>query len=454
VHQVADADARVLIVGETGTGKELIARALHEQSSRREAPLIAVNCGAITETLQESEFFGHEKGAFTGALARKIGKFQAAHGGTIFLDEISEMTKALQVKLLRILQSGQFAPVGMTTNQYCDVRVVAATNEDLIPRIAAGEFRKDLYYRLNIIRVELPPVRERKGDIPLLVEHFLGIFGTTYSKPVLEVDSEAAELLLQYDYPGNVWELENIIRRAVILCRDKRISRGHLPPEVLHHNLGEDECQLLAFHEAKSRVVEEFERAFLTVILRVCGGIVSRAAERSGLSERNFHAKLRKYQIVSQTFRTSSGSNIKPELSVATLARGCRFIVCPPYPRVRRLDRRFTVACEVCRHVVDHEPKNIRAFGGVDECCGSCPGKNAASDCNLGAIEHERFFGKFSGSVLRESPSLRRVGNELASFRGGAVPSGPRPTRCHTSPKLSRSLPHSSLINCHSKNSH
>lgn len=304
VSQVADTDATVLIVGETGTGKELIARMLHEQSSRREAPLITVNCGAIAETLQESELFGHERGAFTGALARKIGKFQAADGGTIFLDEISEMTRPLQVKLLRILQSGEFSPVGMTTNRYCDVRVVAATNEDLGPRIAAGEFRKDLYYRLNIIRVELPPLCARKGDVPLLVEYFLQVFGAVYDNPGLEFNAEAAQRLLQYDFPGNVRELENIVRRAVILCRDKQLTLAHLPPEVLEHKSGRADVQSLAFHEAKSRVVEDFERAFLTALLRICGGIVSRAAERSGLSERNFHAKLRKYEISSLTFRT------------------------------------------------------------------------------------------------------------------------------------------------------
>ncbi len=163
VRQVADTDATVLIVGETGTGKELIARALHQQSSRCERPLLAVNCGAIAETLQESELFGHEKGAFTGANIRRIGKFPAADRGTIFLDEISQMNQALQVKLLRILQSGEFATVGTTINRYCDVRVVAAANEDLVPRIAAGEFRKDLYYRLNIIRIELPPLRQRRA---------------------------------------------------------------------------------------------------------------------------------------------------------------------------------------------------------------------------------------------------------------------------------------------------
>jgi DNA-binding NtrC family response regulator len=303
VSQVADTDATVLIIGGSGTGKELIAKALHEQSSRRDAPFLAVNCGAIADTLQESELFGHEAGSFTGATLRKTGKFAAADRGTIFLDEISGMSMSLQVKLLRTLQSGEYTPVGMTTNQYCNVRVVAATNEDLRPLIDAGKFRHDLYYRLNIIRVELPPLCQRAGDIPLLIDHFLRLFGAGYRKPNLRVDADAQELLLKYDYPGNVRELENIIRRAVILCRDHWIMPCHLAPEV---SAGKSaDCTDLPenFHKAKDRVVEEFERAFLTSILSVCGGIVSRAARRAGLSERNFHAKLRKHGIRGQGFR-------------------------------------------------------------------------------------------------------------------------------------------------------
>ena len=303
VSQVADTDATVLIIGGSGTGKELIAKALHEQSSRRNAPFLAVNCGAMPETLQESELFGHEAGAFTGAAVRKTGIFEAAHEGTIFLDEISAMSKSLQVKLLRTLQSGEYTPVGMTTNQFCNVRVVAATNEDLRPLIDAGEFRHDLYYRLNIIRVELPPLCERVGDIPLLIDHFLRLFAAAYRKPNVRVHADAQELLQKYDYPGNVRELENIIRRAVILCRDEWIMPRDLAPEVSAGRSGERIDLPENFHKAKDRVVDEFERAFLTSILSICGGIVSRAARRSGLSERNFHAKLRKHGIRGQGFR-------------------------------------------------------------------------------------------------------------------------------------------------------
>jgi DNA-binding NtrC family response regulator len=303
VKQVADTNATVLIVGETGTGKELIAKILHQNSSRHRQPLIAVNCGAVAESLQESELFGHIKGAFTGATARKIGRFEAAHGGTIFLDEVSEMTRTMQVKLLRILQSGEYAPVGLTDNQYCDVRVVAATNEDPLPLIKTGEFRKDLYYRLNIIRIELPALRQRKCDVPLLTEHFLNIFGAMYDKPHLTITSEVSETLMQYEYPGNVRELENIVQRAVILCRGSTITVRELPSEISNHVPDVNSPVATTFHETKDRVVEEFERTFLTSMLNVCGGIVSRAAERCGLSERNFHAKLKKYGIQSRACR-------------------------------------------------------------------------------------------------------------------------------------------------------
>jgi DNA-binding NtrC family response regulator len=303
IKQVANTNATVLIVGETGTGKELIAKILHENSARHSKPLVAVNCGAVAESLQESELFGHVRGAFTGATTRKIGRFEAAHGGTIFLDEVSEMTKAMQVKLLRILQSGEFAPVGMTENQFCDVRVVAATNEDPLPLIDAGAFRKDLYYRLNIIRIELPALRQRKCDVPLLTAHFLQTFGTMYDKPNLTITPEVSATLAQYDYPGNVRELENIVQRAVILCRGPAITCRELPAEISMPALDGSSLATATFHETKDRVVEEFERTFLTSMLSVCGGIVSRAAERCGLSERNFHAKLKKYGIQSKACR-------------------------------------------------------------------------------------------------------------------------------------------------------
>lgn len=304
VKQVADTNATVLITGESGTGKEIIARLLHQKNSNRnDMPFISVNCGAIADTLQESELFGHAKGAFTGATSQKIGKFEAAEGGTIFLDEINEMSNAMQVKLLRILQSGEYSPVGIAENKYIDVRVVAAAGQELSALIEEGKFRKDLYYRLNVIRLDLPPLRERKADIPLLINHFLRSYGDVYNKPCLRLHSTVEDLLMMYNYPGNIRELENIIHRAIILCRTKCISSELLPPEIFSQQHRVSEASGKSFHETKALVVEEFERQYLISRLMECGGIVCRAAKLSGLSERNFHEKLKKYSIDGRSYR-------------------------------------------------------------------------------------------------------------------------------------------------------
>jgi DNA-binding NtrC family response regulator len=312
VGQVADTTATVLITGESGTGKELIAQLLREHSSRRNRTFVAVNCGAIPESLQESEFFGHVKGAFTGATERKVGKLELADGGTIFLDEIGEMSKSLQVALLRTLQSGEYSPVGSAETRYCDVRVLAAANRKLLDLVDAGEFRRDLYYRLNIIHLEVPPLRDREGDALVLCEHFLEILGADYHKPGLQLSPEARDLLMSYEYPGNVRELENIIRRAIILCRGTHIEPQHLSPEVRGAIQSSEPSDLDDFQSAKARAIETFERVYLTNILRKCGGIVSRASEYSGLSERNFHEKLKRYGISAKAFRTPSPAKAAP----------------------------------------------------------------------------------------------------------------------------------------------
>jgi DNA-binding NtrC family response regulator len=308
VGQVADTTATVLITGESGTGKELIARLICEHSSRRKHNLVAVNCGAIPESLQESEFFGHVKGAFTGASRRKVGKLELANDGTIFLDEIGEMSRSLQVALLRTLQSGEYSPVGSAETHFCDVRVIAAANGNLLELVDSGDFRRDLYYRLNIIHLEVPPLRERRSDLPLLCDHFLRVLAEKHRKRTPELTPDAREILYHYDYPGNVRELENVIRRAVILCGDADIGPGHLSPEIRGTAVSsrapfggvED------FQTAKARVVESFERTYLTNILRLAGGFVSRASARSGLSERNFHEKLKRYGINARAFRKSA----------------------------------------------------------------------------------------------------------------------------------------------------
>lgn len=296
VHRVAPTDATILLVGETGTGKELVARLIHTLSLRASRRFLAVNCGAIPQTLVESELFGHAKGAFTGATSRKAGKFEAADGGTVFLDEISSMSEAMQVDLLRVLQSGEYSPVGSALNLICDVRIIAASNQDMGPLVASHRFRADLYYRLNIIRMELPPLRDRRQDIPLLAAYFLAELGSSSPQPAKTLSTAALELLLLHDYPGNIRELENILRRADILCRSESIGPEDLPPEVQHRSLPvrQDPC---GFHQAKAHAIEAFERAYLTASLERTGGVISQAARSTGLSERNFHVKLRRYGI-------------------------------------------------------------------------------------------------------------------------------------------------------------
>jgi nitrogen regulation protein NR(I) len=234
IDRVAGTPSTVLITGESGTGKELIARALHENSGRKDKPFIRVNCAAIPKDLLESELFGYEKGAFTGAVTSKPGRFELAHGGTLFLDEIGEISVEMQVKLLRAIQEQEFERVGGIKTIQVDVRLVAATNSTLAEKIKEGKFREDLYYRLNVVQVRLPPLRERKGDVPLLVEHFLARFRERLGKPkVQSVGPEAMELLLGYGWPGNIRELENVIERCTLFCDGERVEKGDLPPDLL-----------------------------------------------------------------------------------------------------------------------------------------------------------------------------------------------------------------------------
>ena len=232
IGQVAGTDATVLITGETGTGKELVARAIYHHSARSAKPFLAINCAAIPEQLLESELFGHEKGAFTGATAQRIGRFEQCHGGTIFLDEIGDMTPATQTKILRVLQSGSFERVGGGQTMQVDVRVIAATNKELEQAVAAREFREDLFYRLNVVRLRLPALRERRSDVPLLVSYFLNKFARDAGKPPRSLTAEAQRRLEQHDWPGNVRQLENVVRRALVVCKGDAILAGDLPPEI------------------------------------------------------------------------------------------------------------------------------------------------------------------------------------------------------------------------------
>jgi Nif-specific regulatory protein len=303
ISQVAETDATVLIEGESGTGKELVARAIHANSLRKEKPVVTVNCGAFAENLLESEFFGHEKGAFTGAYKSQKGKFELADGGTLFLDEVHEMSPALQVKLLRVIQWGEYTPVGSEKTKTCDVRIVAASKPGLGKLVDTGKFREDLYYRLNLFRIKIPPLRERSEDILLLAEYFLLEACIQLKKDEPEFSSAAKQILQSYHYPGNVRELENVMHRAAILCRGKFIEPTHLPEE-LHKKqptaFAEFDKSLPSFSEAKKKIVEDFERRYLLQVLAECNGVISKAAERAGMHKKNFHEKMAKYGIRKQ----------------------------------------------------------------------------------------------------------------------------------------------------------
>ncbi len=285
--QAAPSSATVLVLGESGTGKELVARFIHDHSSRSRAPFVAVNCSAIPETILEGELFGHERGAFTGALARREGRFAKAAGGTLFLDEIGELSPSVQVKLLRVLQEGEYEPVGGDTVR-ADVRIVAATNKDLRAEVAAGRFREDLFYRLNVIAITAPPLRARREDVPLLVDHFLGVYCAKNNRARLEAPRDVLQLLVDYSWPGNVRELENVIERAVVLCRSDRLTADDLPDHIRHAEGGEPST--LTF--SVGTPLDEVERRLIRETLRHAKGDKSVAAQLLGISTRTIYRKL------------------------------------------------------------------------------------------------------------------------------------------------------------------
>jgi len=289
---VAPSEATVLITGESGTGKELVAGALHLNSPRKTQPFIKVNCAAITETLLESELFGHEKGAFTGADRRKEGRFRLAHGGTIFLDEISEMSVAMQAKLLRVIQEKEVQRVGGEELLRVDVRVIAATNRDLKAEIDRGRFREDLYYRLNVVTLSVPALRERREDIPLLAQHFLEMFAQKNRKEIRGFTPNAMDRLLRYDWPGNVRELMNAVERGVILCGGKYISELDFPLSMQEVRSEAEETDTVPFDVP----LEAVEKAAILRTLESTGGNKSEAARRLGITRRTLHKKLKKYE--------------------------------------------------------------------------------------------------------------------------------------------------------------
>lgn len=295
IERVADTSATVLITGESGTGKELIASALHNKSTRKDKPYIKVNCGAIPENLLESELFGYEKGAFTGAQARKVGRFDRAQGGTLFLDEIGELSFSLQVKLLRVLQEHEFERVGGTEVIRADVRVVAATNQNLEKMVEEGKFREDLLYRLKVIPIQIPPLRERKEDLELLVDFFMNKYVMEMNKGSITIDKDALDILKGYDFPGNIRELENIIERSVILSSGGRITASVLPKEVVKESFA-NEKDLFILPE-KGICLEEVEESFVRQALEKAEGNQTQAAKLLGISRHALIYRIDKFGL-------------------------------------------------------------------------------------------------------------------------------------------------------------
>lgn len=296
VAQVAPSEATVLITGESGTGKEMIAGAIHYNSLRKDGPFVKINCAAITETLLESELFGHEKGSFTGADRRKEGKFRQADGGTLFLDEVSEMSFAMQVKLLRVLQEREIIRVGGEEVIKVDVRVIAATNRNLIKDIEAGRFREDLYYRLNVVTIHVPPLRERKEDIPLIAQHFLNLFAEKNRKNIRGFTPQAMDQLLKHPWSGNIRELMNAVERGVVLSRSDYLDESELP--LIQRSVLFTKDESSQDNRTDALPLESVEKETILKVLNVTRGNKSEAARRLGITRRTLHLKLKKYGMM------------------------------------------------------------------------------------------------------------------------------------------------------------
>ncbi len=300
VHRVVNSNATVLLRGESGTGKTLVAKSLHYNSQRQEKPFVVVNCSALPETLLESELFGHEKGAFTGATERRIGRFEQAEGGTIFLDEIGEISPSVQIKLLHVVQERNFQRLGSTQTIACDVRLVAATNKDLELAVKERNFREDLYYRLNVFPIYMPPLRERRTDILLLAEYFLEKYAKENKKKINRISTSAIDMLVQYHWPGNVRELQNCMERAVLICDDESIKGAHLPPTLQTADAGKLNLQSLAGS------VENFEKELIIESLKVHNGNQTKTASALSTSLRIINYKIHQYNIDPKKFKIST----------------------------------------------------------------------------------------------------------------------------------------------------
>ena len=305
IEQIASTDVDVLIEGETGTGKELAARALHEQSNRREKQFVAVDCGAIPQNLMESEFFGYERGAFTGADTRRTGLLEFADGGTLFLDEVGELPLILQAKLLRTLQERRFRRVGGFDEISTNVRVIAATARHLDEMVQQKTFRDDLYFRINVVRIDLPPLRDRGDDLGLLAEYFADRYSREMQRPIVGISTEAYQVLRQYVWPGNVRELQNVIRRGIALTQDSLIGLNDLPEEVVARPLEKAPVTDRGFFQEREEHVARFEREYITSILQEFKGNVSAAAKKAKIPRGTLHRLMKNHGIDSNDFRGS-----------------------------------------------------------------------------------------------------------------------------------------------------
>ena len=319
-RKVAKTNASVLLLGETGSGKEMIATAIHRLSQRESGPFVRVNCGALSESLLESELFGHVRGAFTGAVNNRTGRFEAAHTGTIFLDEINSTSLFLQVKLLRVLQEREFERVGDTTTNRVDVRVIAASNRDLYAEVEAERFREDLYWRLNVVPIEIPPLRKRREDIPALVAHFLNIYSDKNEKNVVHIEAKAIEALQAYDWPGNVRELQNYVERAVAMADGDELTVELLPDAVLGRTPRRGgrgrsgDIDSLVFDVVQTgleaapadetnlheKIVNRVERELIVQVMESCGSVQTKAATRLGINRNTLRSKLQQYNLEEQ----------------------------------------------------------------------------------------------------------------------------------------------------------
>jgi DNA-binding NtrC family response regulator len=317
IRRVARSSASVLLLGETGTGKELVATSIHRLSLRQGGPFVRVNCGALSESLLESELFGHVRGSFTGAVSNRTGRFEAAHGGTIFLDEINSTSIKLQIKLLRVLQEREFERVGDTQTIRVDTRVIAASNRDLMQEVAEDRFREDLYWRLNVVPIQIPPLRQRKEDVPLLVAHFLNVYNEINDRYVVHIQRAAMEALQDYDWPGNVRELQNYIERALVMADGDELTLDLLPPVITqgkppgNSRLRGADLESLTYAVVErglsdagpnednlhAKIVNRVERELIAQVMLNCNQVQTKAAARLGINRNTLHKKLKEYNL-------------------------------------------------------------------------------------------------------------------------------------------------------------